>query len=383
MIDRTLRVLPVGDHEAVASMTVRDVLETAIPARSFLPNARLNPIEKREVERVRDLHALIQRDFAGEKRRNAQGSLADYIQRAWLSNGKKPSSGFLGPFVIYFPDPLNIDKDDEVAHVTSRGVLLDGESRGEGFLVNIERLPDAAVDKLLAKQVAVHIVHGIQDVKAIAKYFADLNGKGVRVNPNLVAMADYTDPFAEITKRVFEELKLELETRQRQVPAKSNAIMTGLQARTVVAAVAKGVAAVQYGAKPIPAEGVDLAKLESVATTWLERVFKRFEATSFRDKGLVLRSVPVSASLGALGHAFLDGKTEQQKAALEVLSDKKIDWTAGPHWNGVAGKVNLETGKFAVGGAKEYAYTTTRALTEPTSAVGKQIRHESEQGAAA
>ncbi len=355
MIDRTLRVLPVGDHDAVASMTVRDVLETAIPARSFLPNARLNPIEKREVERMRDLHALIQRDFAGEKRRNAQGSLADYIQQAWLSNGKKPPSGFLGPFVLYFLDPLNIDKDQEVAHVTS----------------------------LLAKKIAVHIVHGIHDVKAIAKYFADLNGKGVRVNPNLVAMADYTDPYAEITKRVFGELQLELETRQRQVPANSTAVMTGLQARTMVAAVAKGVAAVQYGAKPIPSDDVDFRKLESVATTWLQRVFKRFDVASFRDKGMVVRSVPVSATLGALGHAFLDGTAEEQRAAMHVLSDKKIDWAAGPHWNGIAGKVNLETGKFAVGGAKEYAYTSNRALTEPTSAVGKQIRHESEEGAAA
>jgi len=364
-------------------MTVRDVLETAIPARSFLPNARLNPIEKREVERMRDLHALIQRDFAGEKRRNAQGSLADYIQKAWMSNGKKPSSGFLGPFVLYFPDPLNIDKDQEIAHVTSRGVFLDGESRGEGFLVNIERLPDASVDQLLAKKIAVHIVHGIHEVKAIAKYFADLNGKGVRVNPNLVAMADYTDPYAEITKRVFGELQLELEMRQRQVPANSNAVMTGLQARTMVAAVAKGVAAVQYGAKPIPTDDVDFGKLESAAMTWLQRVFKRFDVASFRDKGQVVRSVPVSATLGALGHAFLDGTAEDQRAASHVLSDKKIDWTAGPHWNGVAGKVNLETGKFAVGGAKEYAYITHRALTEPTSAVGKQIRRQSEEGAAA
>jgi hypothetical protein len=247
--------------------------------------------------------------------------------------------------------------------------------------VNVERLTDVAVDKLLAKQVAVHIVHGIHEVTAIAKYFADLNGKGVRVNPNLVAMADYTDPFAEITKRVFEDLKLELETRQRQVPTRSSAVMTGLQARTMVAAVAKGVVAVQYGAKPIPADGIDLPNLESVATTWLQRVFKRFGAASFRDKGMVLRSVPVSATLGALGHAFLDGSGEQQKAALEVLADKKIDWAAGPHWNGVAGKVNLETKRFAVGGAKEYAYATHRALSDPTSPVGKQIRHQPANGA--
>ena len=38
--------------------------------------------------------------------------------------------------------------------------------------------------------------------------------------------------------------------------------MTGLLARMMVAAVAKGVGVVQYGAKPIPEDGIDMQKLE-------------------------------------------------------------------------------------------------------------------------
>jgi hypothetical protein len=262
----------------------------------------------------------------------------------------------------------------DTAYVISKGIFLDGESRGEGLLTNIERLSDTEVEQLLDKRVSVQIVHGIQDPKVIKKYFADVNGKGIGVNPNLMTMADYTDPYAEITKRVFDSLGFKLETKQRQAPAKSDALMTGLQARLMVGAIAKGVGVVQFGSKAIPTEGVNFDKLETTAHTWLGQVFARFTRDDFRDKDLILRSVPVTASLGALGKAFYDDNTADQKAAIAVLSDPEINWTKGPHWTGVAGKTNPTTGKFAVGGGKEYAYATYRAVSDPKSAEAKQIR---------
>lgn len=373
MIDRTLQVIEVNAFEAVAAMKVRDVLDVAVSARSFMPNARLGPLEQREVDRLRPLHDLIQRDFAGAKKTNARGPLADYIRDQWLAfNNGKPAPGILGPFCLCFPDRLKVE--EQKAFVASKGIFLDGESRGEGLLTNIERLSDTEVAQLLEKKVAVQIVHGIQDPMVIAKYFADVNGKGVGVNPNLMVMADYTDPFAEVTKRVFDSLGFELETRQRQVRSKSNALMTGLQARIMVAAVAKGVGVVQHGGKAIPVDGVDFSMLESAAKTWLGQVFSRFTLTEYRDKASVLRSVPVTVSLGGLGKPFYDDDPAGQNLALAVLSDRSIDWSVGPHWNGVAGKTNPTTGAFAVGGGKEYAYATHRALADPTSAEANQIR---------
>jgi hypothetical protein len=384
MIDRTLKVIPVNKYEAVAAVSVGDLLETIIPARHFAANAKIDPIERRMVDRLRELHALIQRDFAGEKKRNAQGLLADYIHDEWLGpNGDRPSPGFFGPFIGYFPDEIKID-DDGTAHLSSKGFFLDGESRAEALLINIERIEDESMlEKLLRKPVALHIVHGVDSSHVIAKYFADVNGKGVKVNPNLVAMADYTDPFAEVAKRIFAHLEIELETRQRQVRASSSAVLTGLQARMMVAAVAKGVGAVQYGGKTIPADGIDFGKLEEVAQSWLSRVFSTFGTEAFRDKLLILRSVPVLASLGGLGRAFYVGDSDGQRAALDVLTDKQIDWSTGPHWHGIAGRVNPNTGRFAVGGGKEYAYATHRALTEPTSEIGQQIRPISPEAEAA
>jgi hypothetical protein len=376
VIKHTLPVIKLNPHEAVTAMSVRDLLDVAIPARDFLPSARLDPISQRTVDKMREVHGLIQRDFAGEKKRNANGDLADYIRDEWLVPAPgRPQAGFFGPFILFFLDEIPIAEN--VAELTQKGIFGDGESRGEAFLVNIERLmdDDEKVERLLDKNVAVHMVHGIREPGVLAKYFADVNGKGVRVNPNLVVMADYTDPYAEVSKRVFDHLGLELETRQRQVPSRSNAVMTGLQARSMVAAVARGVAAVQYGAKPIPTEGLDVARLESAAGSWLTRVFEKFGPGAFRDRDLILRAGPVGVCLGALGRAFYDGNREDQEDAIAILDDERIDWSVGPHWEGLAGKTSQATGVFTVGGGKEYAYGAWAALTRPDEPAGRRIRH--------
>lgn len=374
MIDRTLKVIPVNDYEAVTVMTVGDLLSSVVPARNFLPNARVDPLDRRVVDRLRELHGPIQRDFSGEKKTNARGPLADYISDKWLrADGIEPPAGFIPTFILYFPDPVEVEPDG-TAHLVTKGIFIDGESRGEALLINIERLGAADYRELIHKKVAVHIIHGVNDLDVIGKYFADVNGKGVRVNPNRVAMADYTDPYAQVAKRVFEQLGYELEIRQRQVSAKSQAVLTGLQARTMVAAVARGMAAIQYGAKSIPLEGVDFERLELTAETWLTHVFERFGPEGFRDKSMIVRATPVSSSLGALGKAFYDNDSGAQRDALDVLSDDRIDWSIGPHWAGIAGRVNPTTDRFAVGGGKEYAYATHRALVDPTSDIGRQIR---------
>src|SRR6185436_7773973 len=97
----------------------------------------------------------------------------------------------------------------------------------------------------------------------------------------------------------------------------------------------------------------DFERLEAAAQTWLGMVFDRFSVYDFRDRDLILRSVPVTVSLGALGKAFYDGDAVAQGVSSAILADRRIDWVKGPHWTGVAGKVNANTGRFAVGGGKE------------------------------
>lgn len=374
MLDRQLPIIPITPFEATSGMSLGDLLDVTVPARAFMPKAALDPIDRRVVDQLRDLHELVQRDFAGEKKANAQGALAEYMRHDWLNKDtSRPANGFMGPFIVYFRDKLQVTPDNR-AHITSKGMFLDGESRGEAALFNIERMTDDEIERLLHRPVTIHIVHGIDNPEIVAKYFADVNGRGVKVNPNLTAMRDFTDQYTRITQIVFAELGIELETRQRQVRAKSDAVLTGLQARLMVAAIARGVAVVQYGAKAIPDEGVDFPKLRSAAKAWLTQVFTRFPATTFRDKTLVLRSVPVTISIGAVGRGFYEGDQQLKTKAVEILTDKRIDWMVGPRWSGVAGKVNPVTDKFAVGGGKEYVYATYKALTEDGSNIWEQVR---------
>lgn len=84
--------------------------------------------------------------------------------------------------------------------------------------------------------------------------------------------------------------------------------------------------------------------------------------------------------LGALGRAFYDGIEQDQLNAIAILEDGRIDWTVGPHWEGLAGKTSQATGVFTVGGGKEYAYGAWAALTKPDEPAGRRIRHLDEQG---
>jgi|SRR5271157_3043492 len=197
------------------------------------------------------------------------------------------------------------------------------------------------------------------------------------INASVLPGRGYEDQWMAITRKVFAELGIPLEEQSRQVKAHSPAVLTVIAARIMVAAVARGISAVQYGAGSIPTTidraEIDFAKAESAATSWLGHVFGAVGATTFKDKGLVLRAVPVSAALGALGRPFYAGDLDGKLSAKAVLNSG-IDWSAGPHWSGIAGKVN-PNGAFSVGSGKENGYATYRALTDPDDPGYKAIRH--------
>src|SRR5205085_6177717 len=119
----------------------------------------------------------------------------------------------------------------------------------------------------------------------------------------------------------------------------------------------------------------------AAAEAWLGSVFELFGPESFRDKSMILRATPVSSSLGALGKAFYDNDAGRQREVMEIIEDERINWSIGDHWAGIAGRVNPTTARFAVGGGKEYAYATHRALVEPTSKIGRRIRRRIQQAA--
>ena len=114
---------------------------------------------------------------------------------------------------------------------------------------------------------------------------------------------------------------------------------------------------------------------------WFSHVFDTLGVGAFKDKELVLRSAPVLAAVGAIGKAYYDGGEDARLEARNVIEDPRIDWTIGPQWNGICGKVNPNTGKFSVGSAKEYGNGAYNALTRADTLAWNQIRPEVAQAA--
>jgi len=381
---RTLRALKVGEHEAVAAVPVAEFLDLTVPARAFLPKGTDDPLIKRLVEEMAELHDLIQRDLTGQKLKNARGKLADYLVREWLSEPEEgPSPGVMGPFIVVTPTPLEfVDENELGIRAGHKFIIEDGESRGESFLWLLEQpdVPEELIDRMLSKEITMVIHHGVP-VEMAGKWFADINGRGVQVNANLIVARDLTDPYRDIARAVFPALDAPLEQKARQVKATAPEVFTVLQARLAVTALAKGPGAVGYGAGRIPEEGVDLDELEMAATEWFGHVFKTLGISAFKDKGKVLRSVPMLAAIGAIGRAYYDGDEKARKAARRVIEDRTIDWSTGSHWDGICGKTNPNTGKFAVGSAKEYGNAAFNALTKVGTDTYRRIRAQEAKAA--
>jgi hypothetical protein len=376
---RTLAALQISEYEAVSTVTVEEFLELTVPGRAFLAKAKNDPLTQRVVDEMRDLHELIQRDLTGQKLKNARGDLPRYLVDEWLPQVDGPSLGIMGPVIVVTPVDLTWADDDKTKLGLRAGqkfIIEDGESRGEAFLWLLEQpdMPEEIIEQMLAKKLTMVIHHGVPILTA-RKWFADINGKGVRVNANLIVARDLTDPYREIALKIFPELNADLEQDARQVKATGPEIFTVLQARLAVTAVAKGPSVVGYGAGRIPIDGVDFEKLEIAAKEWFAHVFETLGISSFKDKTKVLRSVPALAAVGAVGQAYYTGDEEARSRARGVIADSQIDWTAGPQWNGIVGKVNPNTGRFSVGSAKEYGNAAFNALTKTDTLAWRQVRH--------
>jgi len=385
--ERTIAALPVDDQQFTTSLAIQEILDLVIPGRAFLQKAKNDPVTQRRVEQLAPFHDKIQRDLEGRKLSNAKGDLKDYLLDEWAV---EESTGVLPPFILWFPERLIVRQRngcgplfEAVIPPSSKALLLDAESRVEAALYAIEEADDDQVERLLSKRVGVMAFHGVNPDLA-AKFFADINGKGVGVNPNLLIARDFKDPWGELALEVFKKIGIELEVEKRQVSQHGQAVVTALQARTMVAAIAFGAGAVSYGAKAIPmkvsdpqgdkATEIDWDRLRDAAVSWLGKVFERYGAKAFKSKELVLRSVPVSVALGASGRGFYTGASEEQARAYSLLGDESIDWTIGKHWAGIAGKINA-AGTFSVGSGKENAWATYRALTNPEDIGYRRVRH--------
>tara|TARA_B100001123_G_scaffold1412_1_gene1999 strand:+ start:2265 stop:3506 length:1242 start_codon:yes stop_codon:yes gene_type:complete len=390
--ERTVYAMLLTEKSFATTLTVREVLDLVLPGRAFLPRAKNDPIKKRMVEDLEPFHDVIQRSLTGRKLKNSKEGLKNYVLEQWVP---KDGSGILPPLVIWFRKQIEVRWFDNsecrpllqaVIPPGVMGLALDGESRIEAFLYAIEEASGDKIDELLTKRLSVTVLHDTPPEKA-SKWFADINGRGSGVNPNLLIARDYTDRWAQLAIDTFEELKIDLEKQKRQVSARSSAVISAMQARTMTAAIGLGLSAVTYGSKEIPTKNAkdediidDWGRFENAVKVWLRDVFEKFPPEHFKDKEQVLRSVPVLVSIGAIGKGIYSQESKELEVAQRFLADESIVWQRGERWNGIAGKINA-AGSFSVGSGKENAYATYRALTDETDPGYTQIRRGAPTGA--
>jgi hypothetical protein len=374
-----LEAIEVTPTSCIAVMTVQDELTVTVPGRAFKQGAKNDPLTQRAVDRTRPIHALVQRAMTGAKQTNAKKDLPVYIGERVLVEDRDGPLGDLAVSVLYTPDRLEV-VDGFVDIRGKKLIYLDGESRGEGELTFVEQEENGTVDLLLGRRRAYLIHHSIGAERA-ASLFGDYNGKGQPVTQNLLIARDTVDPFATVSRSIFDELGVTLELEKRQVAPKSGAIFTALSARLMTAAVFHGVNVVQYGAKAIPTHVVDDDKrrvdldqerLHDAALKWVGYLLDTFTPEAFLDRDRVLRAAPVLVSLGAVGRTLYSDPTASASKVGAVLDG--IDWQHdSKKWDGIAGKRNAE-GRFSVGSGKEAAHATFAALTKPDSAGYHAIR---------
>jgi hypothetical protein len=401
-VERFLRLALSGmafEQDAVGTKAYEHMDERVAelrPARQLVQRSFYNPALKKKV--VKDLQTgekSTQRvpDFVeSAKLRNAKGDLLKYIKGPYI-DAPDHAAAAMPAFVVYFPEKLssapaifNAGMEGEFFTYDLTGLgkamILDGESRHYA----LERaLNDSGANTLSGprkeilrrKLVTVEVHHGLEPAM-MGQIFADLNGKGVKLNSNEVASRDIRDPWAKATRQIFLELGIPLQSTGRQVSAASQAAGLHLMfhhARVMVRALGIG----SFSGATSTSErtdGINFDRVVSTGVEWFRIVFDHFDGpAAFTDPDRVLRAMPVKVAIGLMGHAWYDTDLALRQKHIRSLSE--INWRVRSEWNGIAGKVtgsDKDGYKLSASGAKEIGTRAARAITNPESADGKRIR---------
>lgn len=332
------------------------------------------------IEDERAIHDLIQRALAGNKKSNVP-RYSRYIED--LVSEKGP--GVLPPMHLWSAQRLEV----VTVGASTYALVPNGE-----YLLAIDGETQLASHHALARASGVNdstrmahrkfplasVFHHGVPTKTARQYFHDLNILAVRPNTSLGLAMDTQDPTMQVVSDVEANLELlagKVEKMSRQLPRKSAKLVTLQNLRQMVVNVAKGISGVQYGARPVPAQGLDLRELTLVATGWIGAFFDDFIDKIEDRETYLVASGPVLAAVGAMGQELLplgpDERAKTQERLLDTL--RAVDWSKGEHWVGIAGNITA-SGVFSVKGTKEVAYAVYNALSDTDTPSYHQIRGE-------
>jgi hypothetical protein len=339
-------------------------------------NARRGPFDVDELESEAEIHNLIQRVLAGNKKSN----VGPY--RAYIEAVTQGSVGVLPPMHLWSEEALTIARHGTQTYlVVPNGehlLAIDGETQlaahwALDITANNPELRDAHRNHPLAA--IIH--HGISTDVA-RQYFHDLNLLAVRPNTSLGLSMDTKDPIMKIVGNLETNVPFltgRIDKQSRQLPRRSAKVVTLQSLRQMVVNVGKGISGVQYGARPAPLDDIDLDVLEEVAINWVGAFVSAFEKEITDRETYLTGAGTVLAAVGAMGQVLLAVPSDERPAIEEGLLDslQKVNWAKGEHWIGIAGNYT-PSGVFSVKGTKEVSYAVFNALTDPDNRSYSRVR---------
>lgn len=341
------------------------------------PNSRRGSDDP-DIVGERQIHELIQRALSGSKKSNVP-KYQEYIQDVVMA--AKP--GVLPPMHLWSERPLQVVSPGTAVYLLVPNgdflLAIDGETQlaahhalGRSGVVTQE-----VKDHHRKWPLGAVVHHGVSTSTA-RQYFHDLNVLSVRPNASLGLGMNTQDPIMGIVGDVeaaSDVLRGRVEKLARQLRRKTEKVVTLTNLRQMVITVSKGISGIQYGARPMPVDGVDIRELRSVATSWIVGYFEAFaDQIAARDTSLA-GAGPVLAAVGAIGQRLMRTPADERAALqAELLADlRTVDWTKGERWTGVAGGFTA-SGVFSVKGTKEVAYGVHSALADPMSPAYDEVR---------
>lgn len=380
-----LRGIPLGNRGSVGQHMFLAATDFAQLKGVTRDPMQLQPGTKRtafseDLEHEVSIHELIQRAMKDAKRANVP-KYRQYIED--LVAGRR--DGVLPPLHLWAEVQLEVVEYGGKQYLLLPNDLyllaLDAETQ----LTAHYRIDthDSAIDPEIRQKhkrfpLAAVVHHGVA-VRSARQYFHDLNVLAVRPNTSLGLAMDAQDPLIRLVEQLEVDVTFltgRVDKQSRQLTKASSKVLTLQALRQVVINIAKGMAGIQYGARPVPVEGLDLDELHDVARDWLNDLCNTF-GTKIADRENYLISIsPVLSAIGAMGHRLLEvDATHRQTLRAEMISGlQSVDWKKGEHWVGIAGKIN-EKGKFVAGGTKEVAYAVFNVLTNPDQDGYRRVRH--------
>jgi DNA sulfur modification protein DndB len=359
----------VDGHEFVAAIPAAQLLKiTRDPRDSEIAKLRAGSTELQDLFKLRE---EVQRMFQGAKERNVE-SYARYIVN--LQSG---SDGITPQIVLFTREKLLCEPQG-----SSWGTLylpwdvewvaIDGETqlaaRFEAATINPETRK---------QQVDVKFCYD-RPLEWAKQAFHDLNLLSVRPNAATAISMDMRDPLTSITREVaklpFFDGRV---ASSRQLKKKDTGILTLSVLRTAVVCFSEGIGGLQYGNKPVPVASDRIPQVRKAAVEYFSALTDKLGPKMEQRNETVTASPAVMAALGAMGHkasAIGDEGARQAEIALTLHALDGVDWSRGPKWDGVAGKVRPDGTFSTAGGAKDSGHACYSALADTGSAHYATVR---------